>query len=152
MDSGREQFRWAAYGALLAFGYLNAILGPALPYLRTAEHISYLVGALHQLAFAVGGGAAGLLAARSRNPLSRAATIRVGLTGAAVAGLGLGFGERIEITLPAALAMGFFNTFALIALWAALSDAFESRRAVVMTEGEVAVSLGGIVVPLTIAG
>lgn len=152
MDARRERFRWAAYGALLAFGYLNAVLGPALPYLRATEQISYLVGDLHQLAFAVGGGIAGLLAARDRNPLSRAATIRVGLAGAALAGLGVGFGDLVTVTVPAALAMGFLNTFALIALWAALSDAYESRRAVVMTEGEVAVSLGGIVVPLAIAG
>jgi MFS family permease len=47
--------------------------------------------------------------------------------------------------------MGFLNTTALIALWAALSDAHRGYRAVAMTEGEVAVSLGGIVVPLLVA-
>src|ERR1700742_2784530 len=60
----RDRFTWAAYGALLAFGFLNAVLGPILPYLRAVEHISYLGGALHQLAYAMGGGAAGLLARR----------------------------------------------------------------------------------------
>ena len=38
----------------------EAVLGPILPYLRAVEHISYLVGALHQLAYAMGGGVAGL--------------------------------------------------------------------------------------------
>ncbi|HEY2053975.1 MAG TPA: hypothetical protein VGH14_08585 [Solirubrobacterales bacterium] len=38
----RDRFTWAAYGALLAFGFLNAVLGPLLPYLRAVEHISYL--------------------------------------------------------------------------------------------------------------
>jgi fucose permease len=145
----RDRFTWAAYGALLAFGFLNAVLGPILPYLREVEHISYLVGALHQLAYAMGGGVAGLLA--HRDLLGRSATIRFGLAGAAVAGLGLGFGDTAAITLPATLLMGFLNTAALIALWAALSDAHRARRAVAMTEGEVAVSLGGIVVPLLIA-
>lgn len=145
----RNRFTWAAYGALLAFGFLNAVLGPILPYLRAVEGISYLVGALHQLAYAMGGGVAGLLAHRDR--LGRSATIRLGLVGAALAGLGVGFGDAAAITLPATLAMGFLNTSALIALWAALSDAHRGHRAVAMTEGEVAVSLGGIVVPLLVA-
>jgi MFS family permease len=145
----RDRFTWAAYGALLAFGFLNAVLGPILPYLRAVEGISYLVGALHQLAYAAGGGVAGLLAHRER--LGRSATIRLGLAGAAVAGLGVGFGDAAAITLPATLLMGFLNTAALIALWAALSDAHRARRAIAMTEGEVAVSLGGIVVPLLVA-
>jgi fucose permease len=145
----RDRFTWAAYGALLAFGFLNAVLGPILPYLRAVEGISYLVGALHQFAYAMGGGVAGLLA--HRDLLGRSATIRFGLAGAALAGLGLGFGDAAAITLPATLAMGFFNTAALIALWAALSDAHRGHRAVAMTEGEVAVSLGGIVVPLLVA-
>lgn len=145
----RDRFTWAAYGALLAFGFLNAILGPILPYLRAVEGISYLVGALHQLAYALGGGVAGVLA--HRELLGRSATIRLGLGGAAVAGLGVGFGDAAAITLPATLLMGFLNTAALIALWAALSDAHRARRAIAMTEGEVAVSLGGIVVPLLVA-
>jgi MFS family permease len=145
----RNRFTWAAYGALLAFGFLNAVLGPILPYLRAVEGISYLVGALHQFAYAMGGGVAGLLA--HRDLLGRSATIRFGLAGAAVAGLGVGFGDAAAITLPATLVMGFLNTAALIALWAALSDAHRRHRAVAMTEGEVAVSLGGIVVPLLVA-
>jgi fucose permease len=146
----RDRFTWVAYGALLAFGFLNAALGPILPYLRAVEHIPYLVGALHQLAYAMGGGVAGLLA--HRDLLGRSSTIRFGLAGAAVAGLGVGFGDAAAITLPATLLMGFLNTAALIALWAALSDAHRARRAIAMTEGEVAVSLGGIVVPLLVAG
>ena len=146
----RDRFTWAAYGALLSFGFMMAVLGPALPYLRAVEQISYLIGALHQLSYAVGGGLAGLLA--SRNRFGRAATIRFGLLGAAVAGLGIGFGDRVAITLPATLLVGFLSTSALIALWAALADAHRTRRAVAMTEGEVAVSFGGIIAPLLLAG
>jgi fucose permease len=146
----RDRFTWAAYGALLSFGFLMSVLGPALPYLRSVEHITYLTGALHQFAYAAGGGIAGLLAGRSR--LGRAATIRFGLLGAAAAGLGLGFGDRVAITVPAALLVGFLSTSALIALWAALADAHRARRAVAMTEGEVAVSFGGILAPLLLAG
>jgi hypothetical protein len=75
MTYRRDSFTWTAFGALFAFGYLNAMLGPALPYLRSVEGISYLVGALHQVAFAVGGGLAGILSSRERIPLGRPATI-----------------------------------------------------------------------------
>ncbi|MBV9047688.1 MAG: hypothetical protein JOY58_05445, partial [Solirubrobacterales bacterium] len=49
MSYRRDAFTWTAFGALFAFGYLNALLGPSLPYIRSAEGISYLVGALHQV-------------------------------------------------------------------------------------------------------
>src|SRR3954464_6476504 len=91
----RDAMTWAVYSGLLAFGFLNAVLGPALPYLRASEHISYLVSAFHQAAFALGGGLAGLLALRAESYLGRGATIRLGLVGAAVAGLGIGYGDTV---------------------------------------------------------
>lgn len=147
----RDGFTWAAFAALAAFGFLNAILGPALPYLRSVEHISYLVGALHQVAFAVGGGLAGLLAVYAQGHLGRAATIRLGLAGAALAGIGIGYGNHAAVTIAAALLVSLLATAALIRLWAALADAHPTHRAVAMTEGEVSVSAGGIIAPLLIS-
>jgi fucose permease len=146
----RDGATWAAFGALFAFGLLNAVLGPALPYLREVEHIPYLVGALHQVAFAVGGGLAGLLAARESVWISRAAVTCAGLVGAALAGLAVGYGNTAAITIAGALLMSLLGTSALIRIWAMLADLHGSRRAVAMTEGEVAVSLAGILTPLLI--
>jgi MFS family permease len=143
----RDAVTWAAFGALFAFGFLNAALGPALPYIRAMEHISYLVGALHQVAYAVGGGLAGLLAARQRAGRGRAATITVGLAGAAIAAVAVGYGEAPAITIAAALVMSLLGTAALIRVWAVLADVHGSRRAVAMTEGEVSVSFAGILTP-----
>jgi MFS family permease len=146
----RDAFTWTAFGALLAFGYLNALLGPSLPYIRSVEHIPYLVGALHQVAFALGGGLAGAIAARDRLALSRRAVIAGGLMGGALAGLAVAYGEVAPVTIAGAFLMGLLATLALIRVWAALADAHGSRRAVAMTEGEVAVSLAGIATPLLI--
>jgi fucose permease len=148
----RDGFTWAAFAALTAFGVLNAVLGPALPYLRATEHISYLVGSLHQVAFAVGGGLAGLAASRGRGGPGRAVLIRVGLLGAGVAGLGIGYGGTAVITIVAAFLVSLLGTSALVRLWAALADAHGARRTVAMTEGEVSVSLGGIIAPLLVGG
>src|SRR5881296_1996897 len=91
----RDRVTWAAFAALLAFGILNAGLGPALPYLRRAEHISYLAGVLHQVGFALGGGLAGVIAARARRMPARALVIRGGLVAAGLAWLALGYGDRL---------------------------------------------------------
>ena len=148
----RDRFTWTAFGALGAFGFLNAVLGPALPYLRATEHISYVVGAAHQVAFAVGGGLAGLIATHVGGSPGRAVIVRVGLVAAAVAGLGVGYGNQVMVTVVAALFVSLLGTSAVIRLWAALSDAHGERRTVALTEGEVSVSLGGITAPLLVGG
>ena len=147
----RGRTTWAAFGALFAFGFMNAVLGPALPYIRSVEHLSYLVGALHQAAYAIGGGLAGLFAARDWPSISRTLVIAAGLSGAALAGLAAAYGGTPTITIAAAMFMSLLGTSALIRLWAALADLHGPRRAVAMSEGEVSVSLAGIATPLLIA-
>lgn len=148
----RDGFTWCAFASLSTFGFLNAVLGPALPYLRAVENISYLFGALHQVAFAVGGGLAGLAASRAGRGPGRPAVIRLGLAGAAAAGLALGYGDTVVVTIVAALFVSLLGTSAVVRLWAALADAHGARRTVAMTEGEVSVSLGGIIAPLLVGG
>lgn len=145
----RDTATWVAFAALFAFGILNAALGPALPYLRQTQHTSYLVGALHQVAFSIGGMMAGIQAIHSNAPRQR--TIVVGLGGAAVASLLLGYGRVLPLTAAAALLISALNTVALIRLWALLADLHHRHRAVAMTEGEVAVSFAGIVTPAVIS-
>jgi MFS family permease len=141
----RDRVTWVAFAALLAFGVLNAGLGASLPYIRAAEHVSYLGGVLHQVAFALGGGLAGAALARDRRGPGRTAAIALGLGGAGAAWLGVGYGGVLALTAAAAFLVSLLATTALIRLWAVLADVHGERRAVAMTEGEVAVSLGGIV-------
>jgi fucose permease len=148
----RGTVTWVAFATLFAFGLLNALLGPALPYLRAAEGISYLTGALHQAAFAVGGGLAGILAARERNRLDRRATICLGLLGAAVACVVLGYGETAVVTITAAFLISALATAALIRIWAVLAVVHHRWRAVALSEGEVCVSVAGILAPALIGG
>lgn len=145
----RDPATWVTFAALFTFGILNALLGPVLPYLRQAEHISYVTGALHQVAFAVGGMTAGILASRFAMP--RRPAIVVGLTGAAFAGVLVGYGRVFPVTVVAALLVSAFGTTALIRMWALLSDLHSVHRAVAMTEGEIAVSLAGILTPVGIS-
>lgn len=145
----RDAATWSMFAALFAFGVLNAVLGPVLPYLRDAERLSYVAGALHQVAFAIGGMTAGVLASRSTAPRRR--MIWLGLVVAGLAGLLLGYGRALPLTLVAALLVSGFATMALIRMWAVLADLHHVRRAVAMTEGEVSVSLAGMATPLVVA-
>jgi MFS family permease len=120
-----------------------------LPYLRRSEQISYIVGALHQVSFAIGGMTAGILATRST--AHRRRTIALGLTGAALAGLLLAYAGILPLTILAALLISAFGTAALIRTWALLSDLHPAHRAVAMTEGEVAVSLAGVITPALVS-
>lgn len=147
----REELTWRLFAGLTAFGFLNAVLGPALPYLRSIEHISYVTGALHQVAFAIGGGVAGALAAGGRGEGARARIIPAGLTAAALASVGLAYGASPVVTIAAAFAMSLFATSALIRMWAVLSDLHGPRRTIALTEGEVLVSVGSIATPLLVA-
>jgi MFS family permease len=72
------------------------------------------------------------------------------LAGAAIAAVAVGYGDAPAITIAGALFMSLLGTAALIRLWAALADIHGSRRAVAMTEGEVSVSLAGILAPALI--
>ncbi|HTI20491.1 MAG TPA: MFS transporter [Kutzneria sp.] len=149
MTYRRDTATWVCFAALFAFGAVNALLGPALPYLRETEHISYVAGALHQVAFAVGGITAGVLASRWTVP-RRLATV-VGLVGAAAAALLLGYGQVFAATLVAALLLSAFATTALIRMWALLSDLHHVHRVIAMTEGEISVSLAGILTPVVVS-
>src|SRR6478609_9423557 len=145
----RDTATWIAFAALFAFGILNAMLGPVLPYLRQTEHTSYVVGALHQVAFAIGGMTAGIQAIHSSAPRQR--TIALGLVCAAAAALLLGYGATFALTLTAAFLISAFATAALIRVWALLADLHHRHRAVALTEGEISVSLAGIAMPVVVA-
>jgi fucose permease len=147
----RDGFTWFAFAGLLTVGFLQAALGPALPYLRAAEDIPYLPAALLQAAFAIGGGTAGLLSAARIPAASRSLVLRVGLAGMAVAGVGLGYANAFALSVAAAFAVSLLGTSATIRLWAGLADEHRDARTVAMTEGEVSVSVGGILAPLAIS-
>ncbi len=146
----RDPVTWAAFGALFGFGILNAALGPALPFLRDELGLTYFTSSLHQVAFALGGGTAGLVAASGRSRLSRRTTVGAGLAAAGLAGLGIGYGPDVVVTISASYLVSACATSALIAVWASLADMHAGHRAVALTEGEIAVSLAGVATPLLV--
>ena len=147
----RDSFTWLAFAGLFPVGFFQAALGPVLPYIRSAEHLSYLPAAVLQAAFAIGGGTAGLLSTARIPPGSRARILRMGVAGMAAAGMGLAYANAFGQSVTAAFFVSLLGTSATIRLWSGLADRHRETRTIAMTEGEIAVSVGGIIVPLTVS-
>jgi predicted MFS family arabinose efflux permease len=146
----RDRRTLAAFGLLAALGALHTVLGATLPYLRTDLGLGYGQAGLHLTAFA----AAALLAGLG-GPAVQRATSRLGLvlagTGGAAAGAGLvAAAAGLAGSLTGAAVMGAGVTLAFVGLWSGLSDQHGERRAVALTEGEVAVSVGNLSLPLAV--
>src|SRR5918999_645234 len=60
----RRALAWGVYGLVGYFGYLEALLGPVMPFIRAEQDLGYTVASLHFAAFAAGGVVAGGVADR----------------------------------------------------------------------------------------
>ncbi|MBN1680796.1 MAG: MFS transporter [Anaerolineae bacterium] len=148
----RDRFTWLAYAMLAYFSYLQALLGPAMPFLRDDLDISYSVGGLHFSALALGMVMSGLIADRAVKTWGRRFVFWAGGAGMAGGGLVVAFGQRAAITIVGAWIMGFMGTFLLAMIQSTLSDHHGDRRAFALTESNVAASLCAGLSPLAVGG
>ena len=112
----RDRFTWLAYLLLGGFAYLQASLGPLMPFVRSELNLSYTVGGLHLSAFAAGMIGAGLLAAPLARRFGRRALFWGGAAGMSIGALLLLAGTHPSATIGAALVMGFLGTLMLTIL------------------------------------
>lgn len=146
----RDHFTWLAYFVLAFYAYLQAALGPLMPFLRPELALSYTLAGLHVSAFAVGMIAAGLTADRIAQRFGRRRTLWAGVVGMAAGVLLLVVGRQPAVTLAATLAMGAVGTLVQIMVMAALSDHHGAQRAVALTEATIGTALAGMLAPLAI--
>lgn len=135
---------------LAYFAYLQAILGPLMPFLRAELDLSYTLSGLHFSAFALGMILAGLFTDAFSARFGRSITFWGG-------GLGMGFGallfilgECIEITLPAIVGMATFGTMLVIMIQSTLSDQHGPQRGKALTEANLAAGIAAGLAPLMI--
>jgi MFS family permease len=144
-DFHRDRLTWLAYAMLAWFAYLQASPGLVIGHLRDELDLSYVAGGLHVTAFAAGSIAASVVCARLERALGRrtlfwsAAAL---MSGGAVA---LAAGRAAEVTIGAALTMGAGGGLLLVTIQAVLADHHGERRAVALTEANVAASIAYVV-------
>jgi MFS family permease len=146
----RDRFTWLAYLLLAYYGYLQAALGPLMPFLRAELDLNYTVGGFHFSAFALGMVLAGLTGDRFAGRWGRASIFWGGAIGMAAGAIGFALAQKVAFTITAAFLMGFLGTLLLVMIQAALSDHHGHNRAIALTEANVAASLSAMLVPIMI--
>lgn len=143
----RTASTWLAYLLIGYFMYVQASLGPVLPFLREDLSLDYGAAGLHFGAFALGVLFAGLLADRPARLFGRRATLWGGAVGM-TAGVGaLAAANGIVMSLVATLLTGFCASLLLMIAQAALSDLHGEWRAAAISEANVVAGTAAILAP-----
>jgi MFS family permease len=146
----RHALTWGIYGLVGYFAYLEAFLGPAMPFIRSEQDIGYSVASLHFVAFAAGGVLAGGIADRLTARSGRRATLWGGAAGMMLGTAGVIAGRGSVATIGAALVMGTFGSLLLVTTQAVLADHHGDRRTVALTESNIAASACGMAASLAV--
>lgn len=147
----RDRFTWLAYFMLAYYAYLQASLGPLMPFLGAELELSYTMRALHISAFALGMILAGLTADALARRLSRRAVFWGGGAGMALGVLLLTLARTPILTITSSLLMGFLGTYLLVMVQATLSDHHRERRAIAFTESNIAASISATLAPILVS-
>lgn len=146
----RTTFTWLAYALLGAFAYLESMLGPVMPFLRSDLHLDYAAGSLHVSALALGIIVAGLVADRLAVTWGRSVVLWAGAAGMAVGAACLALGRIPAVTIAGAVLIGAFGSLLLVMVQATLADEHGERRAVALTEANVVASASSGLAPLLV--
>lgn len=146
----RDRFTWLGYFSLAYYAYLQATLGPLMPFLRKELDLSYTVGGLHFSAFALGMVLAGISADRVARRYGRWLTFWGGGTGIALGSLFFIISPHVLLTVPSVFLMGFIGTYLLVMIQSTLSDHHQHHRAIPLTESNIAASAAATMAPLLV--
>jgi fucose permease len=148
----RDRFTWLAYLMLAYFAYLQAALGPLMPFLRAELNLNYTLAGLHFSAFALGMVLAGVSGDRLARRWGRWIVFWGGAGGMAAGALCLVLGSRVAITVAGAFIMGWLGAFLLVMIQAGLADRHAEARAVALTESNLGASISAGLSPVVVGG
>lgn len=146
----RDRRTWALYLILALFAYLETVIGPAMPFIRSRLGIGYTAGSLHFSAFAAGGLTIGFIGDRVIRRVGRYWALWGGVAGMATGVALLAASPILAGTMIGAFATGCFGTMALISNQSALSDLHGEKRTVAIAESNVAASTAAVLAPLAV--
>jgi MFS family permease len=144
-DFRRDRLTWVAYVMLGWFAYLQAAPGLVIVHLRDELDLSYSTGGLHIAAFAAGSLLAGVISAQLERRLGRRTLFWSAAALMGVGTIGLTAGRVAAVTVGSVLVMGLGGGLLLVAIQAVLADHHGERRAVALTEANVAASVAYVV-------
>jgi MFS family permease len=89
----RSRITWGIYGLVGYFAYLEAVLGPVIPFLRRELQMSFTTAGLHFGAFAAGGLVMGFVGDRIAHLIGRRRMSWGGSAGMALGAIGIALAE-----------------------------------------------------------
>ena len=146
----RTPSTWLAYLLVGYFMYVQASLGPVIPFLREDLSLGYGAAGLHFGAFALGVLFVGLLGDRPARLLGRRATLWIGAVGMGAGAVGIAAANGAPASLSATLVTGFCGSLLLMSAQATLSDLHGRWRAAAISEANVAAGAAAILAPLLV--
>jgi fucose permease len=141
----RDRLTWLAYAMLGWFAYLQAAPGLIVPHLRDELHLSYATGGLHVAAWAGGSVIAGVVTAPLERRLGRKAVFWLAPFGMAAGIVVLTLGRVAPVTVGALVLAGICGGALLITIQATLADRHQERRAIALTESNVAAAVAYVI-------
>src|SRR4051794_8745490 len=141
----RDRVTWVAYGLLAWFAYLQAAPGLIVAHLRDEFGLSHTTGGLHVAAFAAGALVAGLVSGPLERRIGRRALFWASVGVMGLGAIGLCAGRGPAATIGSCAGMGLAGGLLLVTLQALLSDHPGERRAVALTEANVAARVASVV-------
>lgn len=146
----RDSATWMTYGLVGYFAFMETVLGPIMPFLRTELDLDYTTASLHFSAFALGSVLLGLLGDRVVARIGRRAALWGGAFGMAAGAVILISSPTAFGTIPAAFAMGLCGALLLVTSQVLLSDRHGEWSAIAVTESNVTASACAIAAPLLV--
>jgi MFS family permease len=146
----RERLTWASYWMLGYFAFLDAVLGPLMPFIRGDLRLNYTLASLHFSAFALGAVAMGIFADRLTHRWGRRAAFWGGGFGMAAGTLLVALSPVAAGTILGAFVMGLLGSLLLITLQAVLADRHQQFSSVALTEANVFASGFALLAPLVV--
>lgn len=146
----RDRFTWLAYLQLAYFAYMQATLGPLMPFLRAELAFSYTIAGLHLSAFAVGMVLSGLTGDKFATRWGRHAVFWGGALGMSLGGIALGVSKLVVFTITSTFIMGWLGTLVLVLVQATLSDRHGERRTIALTESNLAAAIAAGLAPVMV--
>ena len=134
----RDRLTWTLYVLLAWFAYLQAAPGLIVPRLRDELGFSYAVGGLHVAAFAAGTTLAGATSAWLERSLGRTRLLWSASAVMAAGAVMLALARTAAGTIGSIAVMGVGGGLVLATVQVGLADHHAARRAVALTEANVA--------------
>ncbi|HET9111896.1 MAG TPA: MFS transporter [Ktedonobacterales bacterium] len=146
----RGPVTWLCYWMLGYFAFLQAVLGPLMPFIRSDLKLSYTVASLHFSAFALGAVLMGTASDRITRRWGRQTSFWGGGAGMAVGAALLMLSPVVIGTILGSLLMGALGNLLLVTLQAALADGHGPSSVVALTEANVMASAFAILAAVSV--